>query len=1807
MLGVALGAMSASASVADQGVACTIVVAPQAGGAGGAITGLGPAGGIYCQPGTGSAASAGAGGGGGGGAAGGAATGTGGDGGFGGASGFDPANPGAFNGGANYSGLSGGSGASVDYSANDTRSGGGGGGGGFGAVLIGSGAFAATAKIAGGAGGTGGQALSGSSGQGAGGGGGAGGIGVFVGSGASLAISTAASVGGGYGGRGGYGLLGGNGGNGGDGVYVANGSTLVSGGAVFGGNGASAGISFNGLIQSGGTGGRGIARAITGNIDVTSGSVKGGYGGAGAAGGVGVEFIQGGSLTSSGGAAITGGVGGSSSFSQTNGAGTGGAGITFSSSGTAGNAGSSLTGGAGGSAYGNSGAGGAGGSGIVMLGGGTVANAGAGAVTGQITGGAGGIGYSSNDAAPGSGGIGGTAVRGAGLTVSNTGAGAFISGGNGGGGVKLYSTFTGGAGGTGISASTSTIINSGSVTGGKGGDSSNISFFASGGTAITGSDLSIVNSGIISGGKAGGAFGENGPLAPPASVPLPAKAVQFTGGVNSLELQAGSAITGDVAAFSAQDTLILGGSASAKFDAAQIAAAGATNQQYQNFGIYEKRGPSTWTLTGTTPATTSWTVFGGTLAISSDGNLGAPAGTLTLNGGNLQNTAGIATTRTFILGTSGGGINTDPAAILTLSGQLQGTGQLTKLGTGTLRLAGTATNTGTTLIDAGTFQAGAANAFSAASAHRLASGATIDLAGFDQTIGSLAGTGTVTLGAGRLTLGGNNSSTVFSGAVSGTGGLTKAGTGTFTISGSITYSGVTNVNSGTFRAGGANAFSAGSTHAVAAGATVELAGFDQAIGGLAGSGTVMLGANRLTTGGNNSSTTYSGALSGTGGVTKTGTGTFVLAGSNTYQGATNITAGILQGGAANAFSAASAHTVAAGASIDLAGFEQAIGSLAGAGNIALGAGRLTTGGNNGSTVFAGNITGAGGLTKTGAGVFELLGSNSYAGSTRVEGGTLKGSLINNLSPQSAHIIAAGASLQLGAQDQAIGSLAGAGKVLLGAARLAVGADNSSTAFTGIISGSGGITKAGAGTFQVAGANAYLGATTVNSGILQAGAANSFSPASAHNVLAGATLDLAGFDQAVASLSGAGQVFLGNGRLTLGADNASTDFSGKISGTGGVTKTGAGTLALSGANRYSGVTYVSSGALAAQANNSFSPASALVIASAGKASLGGFNQTIASLAGAGSVDLGAARLNTGGDNSSTTYAGTISGSGGLTKTGTGSFTLSGINTYSGKTNVSNGSLVVTNAAAAGAGPVNLASGTTLAFQGSGYSFNNSINFADANFLDPALDSGAGTITLGGLISGADILSKTGSGTLIFTAANTYSGNTLLNAGTLQVDGSIAASPLTYIGSGASLTGSGTVGGIVALAGSSISPGSAGNPYGALRANGPVTFSPGSSFIANIAPASNSQLAVNGPAALNGNLAVSFAPGSYDPNAKYAVLTATRGVSGGFTSTVFTQVPGLTPIVTYGAGSVIVGFEQILNQTQATNGVQTLAGDRMGQMVTNRTLAMILGGFNEQINCNSCISGFGAIGSFSAGIHGRKSITNDFSIIGGAAYANYSSGGAEVTSAPILAGALRYDVTEWGASRPFGEIGVFASPSQRVTYKRSYNNAASSWTGGGKANASNYSAFAKLGWVWRLTPADEVAANGEFARLWQRVGAYSETFGVNNPAPASINSGTDRLNVVKFGGQWTHLFGSTIETQVNLGVVRSFGGTSGLIANVAGNGAIAGALRDQTWAEYGLRVGYRIQKGMIIDAFADGTLGEKPVGNTVHVGAAVRYTF
>ena len=224
-------------------------------------------------------------------------------------------------------------------------------------------------------------------------------------------------------------------------------------------------------------------------------------------------------------------------------------------------------------------------------------------MTGNVAGATGGsglgaapLGFGGSAASGGAG-----AFLGSGATLSNSGN---VAGGAGGGGcgAALQHRRPGGAGvvGSGFNDHQQRRNQRRRVEGTR-------SVAGAGGVGILGANLAVINSGAITGGLSGDLS------------PVRANAITFTGGTNALELQPGSAITGNVVAFSATDTLRLGGSGVASFDVSQIGLAG----QYQGFGIFQKTGSGVWTLTGSNATVMPWVIQAGTLAVSADDNLGA--------------------------------------------------------------------------------------------------------------------------------------------------------------------------------------------------------------------------------------------------------------------------------------------------------------------------------------------------------------------------------------------------------------------------------------------------------------------------------------------------------------------------------------------------------------------------------------------------------------------------------------------------------------------------------------------------------------------------------------------------------------------------------------------------------------------------------------------------------------------------------------------------------------------------------------------------------------------------------------------------------------------------------------------------------------------------------------------------------------------------------------------------------------------------------------------------------------------------------
>jgi fibronectin-binding autotransporter adhesin len=696
--------------------------------------------------------------------------------------------------------------------------------------------------------------------------------------------------------------------------------------------------------------------------------------------------------------------------------------------------------------------------------------------------------------------------------------------------------------------------------------------------------------------------------------------------------------------------------------------------------------------------------------VNSNANTQIVNNTITLRGNQTWNaTAGALTfngnvTVTNLLIVTGGSDSI-------INGVISGTGSLTKSGTGTLTLTATNSYGGLTTVSAGVLNVqNSAGLGTTVSGTVVSSGATLQLQGGINVVGetlSLNGIGFNAGGAfrsisgsnswgGTITLAGgstinadadtfyiganilnstfvatftNNGTILLSGGLGGgagglTGGLTKTGTGTLVINGTNSYIGATTISSGVFQFGATGTFPSASAVTVNAGGTLDLNGLNETIGSLIGAGNINLGGGFLTVG-TAAWTIFSGVVNGTGGLIKVGGGTLTLSGVNTYGGGTVINAGAISIAAATGLGNPNNALSFNGGTLTTSA------TLTTARAIFLGTGGGTADVLGGTTLsLSGTISGPGALTKIAGGTLALTGANTYLGGTTNSAGVIS---INS----DAALGDSGSTVTLNNSTlSTIASFATARSISLnsGTSFLLINTGVSNT-FSGIISGTAAVTKSGKGLLILTGNNTFTNTLSISAGTLRLGASERLADSALVNVSqSGAIFDLNSFTETIGGLAGSGKVTLGGGALIAGANNSGTTYSGVISGTGSFTKIGTGTMIVSSANIYSGITTVGAGTLQISASQCIASASPLVVSNSAIFDLNNFSETIASLAGGGNVTLGSGNL-TVGNASSPVFSGNISGTGAFTKVGTGTQSFNGANIFSGVTTISAGNLQI----------------------------------------------------------------------------------------------------------------------------------------------------------------------------------------------------------------------------------------------------------------------------------------------------------------------------------------------------------------------------------------------------------------------------------------------------------------------------------------------------------------------------------------------------
>ncbi len=835
-----------------------------------------------------------------------------------------------------------------------------------------------------------------------------------------------------------------------------------------------------------------------------------------------------------------------------------------------------------------------------------------------------------------------------------------------------------------------------------------------------------------------------------------------------------------------------------------------------------KTGTGTWTLASANSYSGLTTVSAGTLTLGVAGAI-ADGNAVTVSGGTLDLGAfdktfgAIGLTSGTITGT--GSLSTTQSAFNLQGGTVDivlagsGTG-LNKTGSGTLTLNRANTYTGLTSVSAGTLALGIAEAI--ADGNDVAvSGGTLNLGAFDKTFGlvtmtggTISGTGTMGTNAAAFELQGGNVEVVLVG--SGT-GLNKTGTTTLNLNQTNTYTGLTTISDGTLILRVAGAIADGNDVAVSGG-TLNLGAFDKSFDVLAMTGGTITGTGSLTTSRSAfdlQAGTVDVVLTGAIGLNKTGSGTLTLTKANTYSGETWIKDGTLSinqeaalgtstnniglGDAATTgileYNSATAGTLTRG--FDVYGnFGFASGGT-GAFTIDntfnfLGVPTTVTlaGISTADNTVVNAITNDVALIKKDAGRWILSGSNSYTGGTTIDGGQLVVDSDARLG-SGAVVFGTGSSPTLAVTESFstsrsfdLGSVGGGFDV----------ADTKTLTITSDLLGSGSLSKSGEGTLSLSGSNSYVG-LSVLAGTLQLGGANAGPNGGLLTMGGSGVFDINGYDQQVDGLTGtAGRIInsgAGTNSLTVG-DTGDYPYAGTIEGGIALTKVGSGSLSLDNSgNSYTGGTTIDAGRLVIGADGALGVGGGVLFGT-------GSGPTLAvtdSFSTSRSFDLGAV----GGalevaDGKTLTITSDLQGAGGsLTKTGTGSLALGDANSYTGGTTIEAGRVVIGADGALGVG------GSVLFGTGSGPTLQVTGNIATSRSFD--LGTVGGTFDINSLqtleitsvlLGAGGSLTKSGEGTLKLSNTNTYSGGTLIEAGTVDVaaDGALGTGEVV-IRSGAML--------------------------------------------------------------------------------------------------------------------------------------------------------------------------------------------------------------------------------------------------------------------------------------------------------------------------------------------------------------------------------------------------------------------------------------
>jgi autotransporter-associated beta strand protein len=1100
-------------------------------------------------------------------------------------------------------------------------------------------------------------------------------------------------------------------------------------------------------------------------------------------------------------------------------------------------------------------------------------------------------------------------------------------------------------------------------------------------------------------------------------------------------------------------------------------------------GALTKIQSGTLVLNGANTYTGGTTLTAGTIQVGNNTALGtntlAMAGGTTLQSGvnnlvvaNAITTAGVGTIDT-------------QANSFTLNGVISGAGSIAKIGSGNLILNGANTYAGGTALNAGTITVGTNTALG--SGRLTAADGTSLVAG----VSGLNLANLITLNGG-LTVDPSTGTLQLSGNIDGVGGLTKVNTGTLILSGNNSFAGGVNLNSGTIQVNSNGALGTGGL--IMADGTTLLAGADN-----------LVLANAITTLGNGTvntqafTFTLNGVIGGAGSITKTGTGNLVLNGLNTYTGGTALNAGTITV-ATNSALGTGTLTMAAGTTLTSA-TNVASGSNTQnviLGNAITGTGTFATA-DNLTLILTGPISGTS-YTKTGNGLLVLNGTNSFTDGLALTAGTVRtGS--NSALGTGTLTTSAGTTLQNGVSGVTLANAIAVGGALT--------IDTQAFGYTlnGVISGTGPITKIGSANLTLGGANTYTGGTTISAGTVTVGTSTALGTG-AVTMADGTTLANSAND-----LNLANNVSIGNVTVATGTNNFT--LSGVVSGAGTLTKTGTGNLVLNGLNTYTGGTALNAGTITVATDSALGTGTLTM--AAGTTLTSAVN--VASGSNTQNVTLGNAITGTGtfavANDLTLILNGTVSGTG-YTKSGGGLLVLNGTNSFTGGLALTSGTVRTGSNSALGTGTLTTSAGTTLQNGVSGVTLANAIAVGGAL----TIDTQAFGYTLNGVISGTGPITKIGSATLTLNGANTYTGGTALNAGTIRIGAN------TALGTG----------GLAMAAGTTLQAGAAG-----LTAANAISMAGGATVDVN-----GNVLTLGGVISGTGPLSVID---SQSLTTDALILTGTNTYTGGTVVTGTTvQVAADANLGNTSGGITLVGgtlrttasFSTARTVALGTGGgtIETATGTTLTTtgVVSGTSLTksgagtLVLNGANTYTGGTALTAGQITVGTNSALGTGTLTMTGGTTLAAGVTGLTTANAIVTLGAATINSGATPATYTISGVISGAGSVTKQGTGVLTVS-------AANTYTGATTVAAGTLNVTGSLVSAVTVNSAAALTGNGTVGALNVLAGGS-----VNPGAPGSTDTATLTVTgAATLGGTYTVNLTPSANDRINAGGVLTLGGT------------------------------------------------------------------